>query len=148
MENLRKLNYVVSGGVNENHAYIITLASYGDKALCVQKVNDFVEHLEVSGYLNKTIETNVIEIPREYIEKDAIGELKMSGISKSDLNYKIENESYMLTETMKALEEFKNKKTILEREKEEHNLKLKNTAIRLENLKIKLELKTKLASLL
>lgn len=148
MENLRKLNYVLGGGINENSVYMVTLVAYGNTELNKQKVSDFVDHLVVSGYFTKAIETQVIEVPRDYIEEDAIGELRVSGIKIAELNYKIEYDSNTLSEITKALEEFRNTQPQEESEKELHNLMIKNTENKLENLRINLELKTKLASLL
>lgn len=148
MENLRKLNYVLGGGINENSVYMVTLVAYGNTELNKQKVSDFIDHLVVSGYFTKAIETQVIEVPRDYIEEDAIGELRVSGIKIAELNYKIEYDSNTLSEITKALEEFRNTQPQEESEKELHNLMIKNTENKLENLRINLELKTKLASLL
>lgn len=148
MENLRKLNYVLGGGINENSVYMVTLVAYGNTELNKQKVSDFIDHLVVSGYFTKAIETQVIEVPRDYIEEDAIGELRVSGIKIAELNYKIEYDSNTLSEITKSLEEFRNTQPQEESEKELHNLMIKNTENKLENLRINLELKTKLASLL
>ncbi len=148
MENLRKLNYVLGGGINENSVYMVTLVAYGNTELNKQKVSDFIDHLVVSGYFTKAIETQVIEVPRDYIEEDVIGELRVSGIKIAELNYKIEYDSNTLSEITKALEEFRNTQPQEESEKELHNLMIKNTENKLENLRINLELKTKLASLL
>lgn len=141
MEKIKTINYILGGLIKNDEVYKITLATYGDLESAKIKVNNLIENLALGDKISRSLKAYSYEIPREFVDKNLIGDLKIIITDMAKVRYDVAYNEGILNESIKALDYYENKKDV------NMDLRINKLKNRISNTEINLEFENKLLSL-